>query len=582
MTRLVETDLLFEPTQPDTVRQRFVRIFRGPVDLNVESVRPDDPRWWSGAKGVGLVTLLLQIAMAIWAYANKLTYGFDDSLSHMTIARRIWDSPNPGLSQLGTTWLPLPHVLFSIGSLWMWAWRTGVGGSVFTIVCAVTTAVALYRIAQRTGVGNAGGWIAAMVMAINPSWSYLSAVPMTEPFGVAFTCLTVAGLLGWSTSRRPYSAGMVALFCGLPAAADVLSRFEGWGFVAIASAFVAIVSFQRFGWSSVMRHQLLAFILPPALAVFWWFVFNWNVFGSPLEFVNGKYSSRSLIAPFAALGLVYGKGSVLAALALYGRDVLDIVGSAVIVAAFVGLAATFMKWRGLRQELWLSLVGLGVFVVASIDFGQIYIRLPQMIPYGIENSRYGTESLPFLAVAAAQILRLIPERLTPMRRRLLERWGAALVIIACSAGWTAGLVDGSMPGKALTVLEAKANTTASISQRELAAWLHHNATTGYIVLDETIFPIVPLIGLDLHRVIVTSAGHVYRNLLRHPNLITWVAVKPGDKNDLVWVTLHHDKVLGTLFYPVAAFRSFIVYLHIPPDQQPPPNSLLSGTIRTTP
>ncbi len=581
MTQLVDTDL--EPVRAESgnVLRRFTGLLRGPLDPDSTVDSREGPPWWSGVVGVGVVTFTIQVAMAVWAYEHNLTYSFGDSLSHMTIARRLWDSPNPGLSQLGTTWLPLPHIFFSIGSLWMWAWRTGVGGSLFTIICGVTTAVALFRIAQRTGVGSAGGWIAAMVMATNPSWSYLSAVPMTEPFSVAFTCLTVAGLLGWSTSKRPYSAGMTALFCGLPAAADVLSRFEGWGFVALTSLFVALVSYQRFGWTTVMRRQLLAFVLPPALAIFWWFVFNWTVFGSPLEFANGTYSSRSLIAPFAALGLVYGKGNLPAALALYGRAVIAIVGSIVIVAAFAGLAATLLKWRGLRQELWLSLIGLGVFIVASIDLGQIYIRLPQMIPYGIENSRYGTELLPFLAVAAAQVLRFIPDRLTPSVGRPLERWGATLVIVACSAGWTAGLANGSMPANALTVLEAKANTSAGISQRRLANWLHQNATTGYIVLDETMFPIVPLIGLDLHRVIVTSAGRVYRNLLRHPNLITWVAVKPGDKRDQVWVALHHDKVLGTLFYPVAAFRSFVVYEQVAPDQQPPPNSLLPGTIQAT-
>lgn len=582
MAQLVDTNQPLGPFAPSSARPRWWRLTRDATPFETRSDDHDQRHWWLGWKGVALVTLLMQTAMATWAYQHNLMYSFGDSLSHMTIARRLWDSPNPGLSQLGTTWLPVPHVFFSLGSVWMWAWRTGVGGAFFTILCSVATAVSLHRIAERTGVGNAGGWIAAMVMAINPSWSYLSAVPMTEPFCVAFSCLTVAGLLGWSSSKRPYSAGMTALFCGLPAAADVLSRFEGWGFVAVASVFVAIVSYQRFGRTVEMRNQLLAFILPSAGAVLWWFVFNWTVFGSPLEFATGKYSSRSLIAPFAALGLVYGKGSMTASLALYGRDALDIAGSVVIVAAIVGLAATFLKWRGLRQELWLSLIGLSVFIVVSIDLGQIYIRLPEMIPYGIENSRYGTELLPFLAVAAAQILRLIPDALPALRRQVLARWSAAIIIFACSAGWTIGLANGSMPANALTVLEAKANTAAGISQRQVAAWLHANATSGYILLDETVFPIIPLIGLDLHRVIVTSAGHVYENLLTHPNLITWLAVKPGDKNDQVWTTLHRDKVFGTLFFPVAAFRGFIVYKQIPPDQQPPPNSLLSGTLRTTP
>ncbi len=582
MTRLVDINPPSGSLEPLVTKPRLWRRTRNTPLLEPPNEVVVSAGWWRGWKGVALITLLIQSAMATWAYRHNLMYSFGDSLSHMTIARRLWDSPNPGLSQLGTTWLPVPHLFFSVGSVWMWAWRTGVGGAFFAILCSVATSVALYRIAERTGVGSAGGWVAAMVMALNPSWSYLSAVPMTEPFSVAFSCLTVAGLLGWSSSKRPYSAGMTALFCGLPAAADVLSRFEGWGFVALATVFVALLSYQRFGWTRDMRNQLLAFALPPAVAIFWWFVFNWTVFGSPLEFATGKYSSRSLIAPFAALGLVYGKGSLPAALALYGRDALDIGGSLIMVAAFIGLGVTFLRWKGLRQELWLSLIGLSLFIVVSIDLGQIYIRLPEMIPYGIENARYGTELLPFLAVAAAQILRLIPDRLPVAQRGILARWTAALIILACSGGWLVGLANGSMPANALTVLEAKANTAAGISQRQLASWLHTNATSGYILLDETVFPIVPLIGLDLHRVIVTSAGHVYQQLLANPDLITWVAVKPGDKNDQVWMTLHRDKVFDTLFFPVAAFRGFIVYKQIPPDQQPPPNSLLSGTLRTTP
>jgi len=40
---------------------------------------------------------------------DALLYG--DAVAHINIARRVFDSRTPGLLQLGTVWLPLPHLL---------------------------------------------------------------------------------------------------------------------------------------------------------------------------------------------------------------------------------------------------------------------------------------------------------------------------------------------------------------------------------------------------------------------------------------------------------------------------------------
>ena len=40
---------------------------------------------------------------------DVLLYG--DAVAHLNIARRVFDSKTPGLLQLGTVWLPLPHLL---------------------------------------------------------------------------------------------------------------------------------------------------------------------------------------------------------------------------------------------------------------------------------------------------------------------------------------------------------------------------------------------------------------------------------------------------------------------------------------
>src|SRR5258708_36730967 len=62
-----------------------------------------------------LGTLIIACGVSIsacWYYFQRheiLLYY--DSISHLRIARRIFDNTTPGFAQLGGVWLPLPHVL---------------------------------------------------------------------------------------------------------------------------------------------------------------------------------------------------------------------------------------------------------------------------------------------------------------------------------------------------------------------------------------------------------------------------------------------------------------------------------------
>ncbi|MGH9651613.1 MAG: hypothetical protein ACRD3I_14240, partial [Terriglobales bacterium] len=64
---------------------------------------------------VSLATGVLAAAASLLAFVyvlrrdELLLYG--DAVAHLNIARRVFDSRTPGLLQLGTVWLPLPHLL---------------------------------------------------------------------------------------------------------------------------------------------------------------------------------------------------------------------------------------------------------------------------------------------------------------------------------------------------------------------------------------------------------------------------------------------------------------------------------------
>jgi len=56
-------------------------------------------------------------------HGGLLLYG--DAVAHINIARRVFDSRTPGPLQLGTVWLPLPHVLMIPFLLFDSAWQSG-------------------------------------------------------------------------------------------------------------------------------------------------------------------------------------------------------------------------------------------------------------------------------------------------------------------------------------------------------------------------------------------------------------------------------------------------------------------------
>ena len=67
-----------------------------------------------------------------------LLYG--DAVAHINIARRVFDSRTPGLLQLGTVWLPLPHLLMMPFARNMEWWQNGMAGAWPSSICLVSIA----------------------------------------------------------------------------------------------------------------------------------------------------------------------------------------------------------------------------------------------------------------------------------------------------------------------------------------------------------------------------------------------------------------------------------------------------------
>ena len=75
-----------------------------------------------------------------------LLYG--DAVAHINIARRVFDSRTPGLLQLGTVWLPLPHLLILPFIVSKQMWQSGSGGSIPSMAAFVFGVLGIFRLVR--------------------------------------------------------------------------------------------------------------------------------------------------------------------------------------------------------------------------------------------------------------------------------------------------------------------------------------------------------------------------------------------------------------------------------------------------
>ena len=90
---------------------------------------------------VALIAVILAFVALLLCYTRGYLLLYGDAVAHLGIARRIFDSRNPGLSQLGGVWLPLPHLLMLPFVQKMEWWQNGLAGAWPSLLCFIASVV---------------------------------------------------------------------------------------------------------------------------------------------------------------------------------------------------------------------------------------------------------------------------------------------------------------------------------------------------------------------------------------------------------------------------------------------------------
>ncbi|MEW6604485.1 MAG: glycosyltransferase family 39 protein [Thermoproteota archaeon] len=375
----------------------------------------------SGHWLVFAVVIILGLSIASYLYSldkYSLVY-FGDSVSHMLGARKLVDwSENPGFAQLGTVWLPLPHIILLPFTLIDPLFTTGFAGVIVSLPCLAITTALLYkmiRIHLVSGFSHVA-FIGALLYALNPNILYLGMTAMTEAPFMLFFVASAYFLQKWH--RNPEQLRILML-SSIFVVLATLCRYEGWILPLFLAPFATMLMIKgEFKVQKKMLGILLA--LASFLGIAFWVSYNAIQYGDPLEFANAEYYSASSQALNRDIRqtLFLQPANVLS---IYGITAYTMYGPILLSSALLGYVVHRRKEGSKNRRIlyvFLALPPLFTIITLLIGIGEMNLWF---------NSRFLILLLPLLIMLAVLLLQNLPNKIKNNRGFVITIIGALFV-----------------------------------------------------------------------------------------------------------------------------------------------------------
>jgi 4-amino-4-deoxy-L-arabinose transferase-like glycosyltransferase len=474
-----------------------------------------------------LVTALLaafSVSATAFFYSRGDLLNYGDAQAHLNIARRVLDSRTPGWEQIGTVWLPLPHVLMLPFVQNNWLWETGLAGAIPSGLCFVLAGLLLFLAARRIFLSDAAGIAACLLLALNPNLLYLQSLAMSEAIFMA----ALAAVLYFTVRFRERPSLGWAAAAGVAAAAGSLSRYEGWFLIPFVALYLLLAG-ERRRWTSAIVFSVIA-----AAGPLFWLAHNWWYYSNALEFYNGPYSAKAIYQRALDAGMARYPGDHDWAKAwLYFRTAVALCAGRPLV--WLGVAGALAA--AYKRAFWpLALLALApFFYVLSLYSAGTPIFVPGLEPYTYYNSRYGLAALPLLALAGAALVAIAPER--------IRRLAAVAVVIVASVAWPLyPRPDGWICWK-----ESRVNSEARRAWTAAAASFLRSKvepSEGVITSFGDLAGIFPRAGIPLRQTLHQGNGLQWAAALGRPKLFLWETWAVAFSGDRVATALDRARLHG--------------------------------------
>ncbi len=492
---------------------------------------------------------------------------YNDSISHLRIARRVFDNTTPGLAQLGGVWLPLPHLLM-LPFIWNdYLWRTGLAGSFSSMLCYVVAVVYLFLSARRLTQDNRASFVGTLLFIMNPNVLYLQSTPLSEIACIATMVIACYYFLAWTQDN--HIKHLVGMAAGTFLA--TLSRYDGWGLFLVLLVLLVVVGWiKRQRWVQI-EGTLLVFSSLGSLGIGLWILWDAVILGDPLYWHHYLFSG-------AADTRFYTYHQLWQSISAYMFLSMETVGPILYLLAAIAVVA-FVFWLRLAPTMFGGVAFLTPFAFYILIFfaGQDTIYLPGIGPattwHYMWNVRFGVQTVApialFLAILARgwSITKLAP--LWTVIRQIVLVIAIGIQTMLIAYGGIISLQDGVYGASCLPT-------------ERITIYLAQHYAGGRILEDVNAFPINEAdIGIDLKGTIYEGSGELWRKALNDPaSVVDWIIVQPKIKNDLIasHIDLKSPEFLSQFTLVVQQWDGLSLYHRngrSPLPTRPIPSSLLT-------
>ncbi len=466
---------------------------------------------------------VLSLAALAWSWQHNALLNYGDAVAHLHIARRVFDARFPSYKNLGSVWLPLPHLLdMPFVAVYSW-WANGIAGAIPSMLAYLAGCSGIYRLA-RNWLSVYASTIVLSFFALNPNLLYLQTTAMTEPLFLCELIWTVTWLIEWrlalDSDRDRHKCPRLLWLIAMCLVAAIFTRYDGW--------VLAFLSWTAIGIILLRRRQLnswtfwLASILVVAAPIVW-LSYNASVFGDWLDFARGPYSAKAIELRTTTPGngpphpgwhnlwvslLFFVQCARLdAAAELWGNRLLFLSGIGLLFAWAISRRRAF--WFTLL--LWLPVP----FYAYSVAYSSVPIFLPKWWPHSWYNTRYGMELLPAFALSLGFVANFVIA-LTRDFKLAWTRYAAALLVALTV--WNEWKVTAEKP---LTYIEGTKNIESRRPYEEnippLLRSLLASDPAAPVLLKTSLFPqIIAFSGIPLRQTINESDRDIFSDALAAP------------------------------------------------------------------
>ena len=521
------------------------------LNLAIKNETLDRIQKWFEKNGLSVVISVLT-TISVYAfthyYLNGLGLAYNDARSHLDIGRRVVEGLKPGLAQLGSVWLPLPHVLM-IPTIWIdFFWHSGLSGALISMIAFVATGVIVYMFLKKLGVGLLGRFFGVVVFAANLNILYLQSTAMTELLLLSTMTAGAYYFMLWAKTDEVLNLIKSAFFIML----STLTRYDGWFLFVFAGLLVSINIFVKHGLRDSIAQlkdvyqetegKIILFATLAGFGIALWFLWNLVIFKDPLYFAFGPFSARAQQVRLEAAGELPTKFNIGLSTVLY---LYALVYNSYAYTVFLGLlgvmALWFSKIKGEIKIATLALLASLFFNILALFLGHSVLFIQGISGNTWFNVRYGIMLLPAIAVFSGFLV----DRLRDLRWTLIGLFFFTTFFAFTSAD-------------AVTIDDARVGSSQK-NVSEVSGWLKENASNreGFILIsvashDAIIFSS----GLPRKKFSQEGTGAYWESATTSPDRwARWIVARTHDDNDLVWKDVSRsvgfEKYLLVESYPFA-------------------------------